>query len=166
MKRLVALGLAVTLVLAACGIEVGDVRVGPPPICETTSRGMLILMAQAVPAAELIPCISDMPEGWTIERAEIGTNRAELSFDGGQVGDVIVVLSSACHAIGEPATNDTGHELAVFEDQANDMLTRNYVFAGGCISVEAPDRLAASEMTREISFITRDGLRRVSGLEL
>lgn len=165
MKRLVALGLA-AIAFAACGIEVGDVRVGPAPVCGTTSRGMLILMAQAVPDAELIPCVIDMPEGWTIERADIETDGAELSFDGGRVGDVIVHLLPACRPVGEPLVNDTGHELEVLEDLSNDVITRYYVFTGGCVTVEAPSRLANMELTDEISFVTRDGLRRSTGLEL
>ncbi len=39
-------------------------------------------------------------------------------------------------------------------------------FDGGCVVVESPARLASSELTRQISFVTRDDLRTMSGLGL
>ncbi len=158
--------LAMALVVSACGIEVGDVRVGPPPICDTTSRGMLILMAQAVPTAELIPCLQALPEGWVLERAEIETGSAELSLDGGHVGDVLVELVPECEPVGQEVADDVPAGATGYEQLTDRVKRRTVVYRGGCVVVESPNRLAAGEITREISFITRTRLRRLSGLDL
>ena len=157
--------LLLSMTAGACSIEVGDVRVGPAPICDTTSRGLLILMAQAVPTAELIPCVESLPPGWAVEWAEIETDSAELSFDGGNVGDVTVELEATCDPAGDAIDVEPGLDLVAFE-LVDDELTRYYVFTGGCVTVVAPDRPASSELTSELGFLTRKDLSDVSSLEL
>ena len=59
------LALALLLILSGCSTEGSeDWRSGPVPTCDTTSRGRLLLMAQSVPDATLIPCIHGFPPGW------------------------------------------------------------------------------------------------------
>ncbi len=165
MKRRALLLIAAIAFLGACGIEVGDVRVGPTPICDSTSRGLLILMAQAVPSAELIPCLNSLPDGWAMERADVETDSAELSIDGGNVGDVEIELEMTCEPTGA-ALGDNSFERATYEAATDDEFVRYYIFSGGCVTITAPNSLAAREMTSEISFITRNELRNASGLEL
>ena len=166
MTRLAKTLVATTLILASCGIEAGNVRTGPAPLCDTSSRGMLILMAQAVPSADLIPCLNTLPAGWVVERAEIETGSAEISIDGGSVGDVILELEPSCDPAGESVGSGPTPGVDAFEALADDEVVRYFVFAGGCVKVIAPNRLAAGEMTSEIGFLTRDELRQASGLEL
>jgi tRNA A-37 threonylcarbamoyl transferase component Bud32 len=91
--------------------RVGDVS---PPSCGTNRT--MILMAQAVPSAEQLPCIRSLPLGWSLSGATIARGRATfvLSVVGGggsvqvQVGPgggspaVEVTLTSACATGGDP----------------------------------------------------------------
>ena len=78
--RRVGLILLTLLVVVATGAfclslffpsRVGDVMA---PICDT--RRTMILMAQAVPSAEQLPCIESLPLGWSLSGATIARGRA------------------------------------------------------------------------------------------
>lgn len=166
MKRLSAVTTCLVVALAACSADVGDVSVGPLPTCDTTSRGLMLLMAQAVPSAELIPCLEELPDGWELERARVQTGLGVLSLDNRGVGDVTITLTESCDHPGNfvEGVGPAGSE--VFDLVVADTLTRHVVFLGGCVVIESPVRLAAAEMTTEISFVTRKQLITWSGLDL
>jgi hypothetical protein len=153
------------LAMASCGVTVGDVRVGPTPFCDTTSRGLLLLMAQAVPSADRVPCLEQLPEGWRLEHATVASGRAELTLDGPGV-DVHVTLVASCAPLGEPAAGDGPPGVSVFERRTADAAERQFVFDGGCVVVDAPLRMVVAEMTDEISFVTRATLRSAGDFEL
>ena len=112
-----------TLLVAAAGAAFGlslffPTRVGDvsTPSCE--SNRTMILMAQAVPSADQLPCIGSLPLGWSLSGATIVRGRAtfELEVVGGgrsvelQLGEgtgspaVDVTLSSTCLAKDDVST--------------------------------------------------------------
>lgn len=153
--------------MSACAGDMEEARVGPLPICDTASRGLLILMAQAVPSAEQIPCFDSIPDGWTLLRPAVETGEALITLDGAGIGEVTVELTPSCDPMGERVESETSLPVAaVYEHNAGDTETRQLVFAGGCVTVTAPARLAAAEVTQEVSLVSRNYVREVSGLDL
>ena len=64
------------------------------PIC--ADNNTMILMAQAVPSATSLPCITAVPSGWSVHSTRIRTDRVSFSLDSAIAGErvVEVVLSS------------------------------------------------------------------------
>jgi len=165
--RRATLGLALLLAVTACGIDMGEARVGPAPMCDTTSRGTLILMAQAIPDADYVPCFLTLPDRWVLERADVETGDVELSVDRDGVGDVEIQLSPTCVPGGEEVMSTLPDDVDVFEVGEPD-LARWYVFAGGCVSIESDGEgvVDMSAMVDQIWLLSRDELRQLSGLGL
>ena len=57
-------------------------------------------MAQAVPTATRLPCVADLPVGWSVGSAETirGTATFEVGVDGGSNLPVTVTLTASCPA--------------------------------------------------------------------
>jgi hypothetical protein len=163
--RRLTLAIALVLVLASCGLDVEEVRIGPVPLCDTTSRGMLILMAQAVPEADYVPCFSSMPDDWALESTEIETGGAELSVDRKGVGDVEIEFIPSCAPTGSPIALDLPSDVEAFETGTVDPV-RWLVFPGGCVVIESVGGLDLSKMVNNVSLLSRADLRLASDLEL
>jgi hypothetical protein len=145
-RRLVALVLLVVLG-SGCSAAADP---GREPRCQspategaygTTARGILILAAQAVPSATLIPCIGAYPTGWTFagSRTANGDFRFWLDSDRAGVHAVEVVLTAACDVSGAVEVVPAADEVDVrrFEEPLrlppNFAANRYYTFEGGCI---------------------------------
>lgn len=170
MKRAVLVALALTVVSACTAQEREEWRNGPTPRCDTTSRGRLLLMAQSVPDAALIPCIGELPPGWEFTRAHTRASTSVLAFSNDTIDLAAdVVLTPACD-VSEARPIDsprTGSQLY----KSSDGKTLYFTFDGGCILFEYETRqLAESEEGRSliegVPFITRDTLRGLSGWTL
>jgi len=98
----------------------------------------MILAAQAVPSASLVPCITALPAGWQVGGTDIASGHATYWLDSDQAGSkaVTITLSAACQISGaqeipseQPGTRLFEHPLSLrpqFED------LRFYTFPGGC----------------------------------
>ena len=66
------------------------------PACGTGQA--MQLMAQAVPTATRLPCVSSLPPGWSVGSAETirGTATFEVGTDGGSGDPVTVTLTGSC----------------------------------------------------------------------
>jgi tRNA A-37 threonylcarbamoyl transferase component Bud32 len=66
------------------------------PTCGTGQA--MQLMAQAVPSAKRLPCVSTLPPGWSVGSAETirGTATFEVGTDGGSSDPVTVTLTGSC----------------------------------------------------------------------
>jgi len=73
------------------------------PACGTGQA--MQLMAQAVPSATRLPCVGDLPVGWSVGSAETirGTATFEVGVDGGSNLPVTVTLTATCPAPAEGA---------------------------------------------------------------
>ena len=54
------------------------------PACGTGHS--MILSAQAVPSASLLPCIAALPSGWTIDSADIASGKTSFWLDSDRAG--------------------------------------------------------------------------------
>ena len=62
----------------------------------------MILAAQAVPSAAMLPCIAALPTGWSIGSADISSGKVGLWLDSDRAGPraVAVTLTAACDTSG------------------------------------------------------------------
>jgi tRNA A-37 threonylcarbamoyl transferase component Bud32/membrane-associated phospholipid phosphatase len=181
------IGLAVlTLLLAAVvfavgwGRLIGDGAVENAPIEARTLRcephEPLVLMAQSVPTASLVPCIEILPVGWTLGDVVVGNGRSRFTLTSDRGGVLVAELTASCDLSGavEQTSEQLGarRHLRVERGAAGVALTRAYTFPGGCVT----QRLVAPEASRQqlaggssfaLGFTTRDALaaalRRDSG---
>ena len=129
-----AVGLAVTAYRPP--INLGST----PPVCGTGHA--MILSAQAVPSAALLPCIAALPSGWTADGADVRDGQAVFWLDSDQAGRraLTITLTAACATSGAERIPSDQPGAARFERpltlRPRFTLTRMYTFAGGCISYQ------------------------------
>jgi len=129
----------------------------------------MILSAQAVPSSALLPCIAELPSGWTVGGADIRSGQATFWLDSDRAGSraVTVSLTATCSTVGaEPVPSDQpGAER--FEQPLSQRprfaLTRLYTFPGGCVTYQfsfAPGAasLLAAPVDTAIAFEPRSEL--------
>jgi hypothetical protein len=181
------IGLAVlTLLLAIAvlgigwGRLIGDSDIENAPIRAQTLRcephEPLLLMAQSVPTASLVPCVEILPVGWTLGDVVVGDGRSRFTMTSDRGGVLVAELTAACDLGGSVELTSERQEARRYlrseRNAAGVVLTRSYTFPGGCVT----QRLAAPEASRQqlagessfaLSFTTRDALaaalRRDSG---
>jgi tRNA A-37 threonylcarbamoyl transferase component Bud32/membrane-associated phospholipid phosphatase len=133
----------------------GDVL---PPTCD--SNRTMILMAQAVPSAEQLPCIRSLPLGWSLSGATIVRGRATfvLSVAGGG-GSLQLQLGPGeeSHAI------DVTLTPACAKD--DDPTDRTIEVEGGCVTYHSSlptglDPMPSFEADGGLSFVPRSQLVR------
>jgi tRNA A-37 threonylcarbamoyl transferase component Bud32/membrane-associated phospholipid phosphatase len=181
------IGLAmITLLLAAVilnigwGLLIGDGGVENEPIQAQTLRCAphepLLLMAQSVPTAALVPCIEILPAGWTLGDVFVGNGRSRFTLTSDRGGVLVAELTASCDLAGavELTSERPGAQryLRVERNAAGVAMTRAYTFPGGCVTQrlvapEASRQKLASESSSALGFTTRDvlaaALRRDSG---
>jgi hypothetical protein len=100
----------------------------------------MILAAQAVPSAALLPCVAALPSGWSVGGADTATGRARFWLDSDQAGAqaVTITLSATCDVSGarqipsdQPGTRRFERPLSL-RPQFVDL--RYYIFPGGCVT--------------------------------
>ena len=141
----------------------------------------MILSAQAVPSSRLLPCIADLPSGWTVERADIASGQSVFWLDSDQAGPraVTVSLTAGCDTSGAVRIPSDQAGAQRFERplslQPRFTLTRMYTFDGGCVTyrfsfVPGAAPLLALPVDTAVAFEPRAGLvrhvRRAEGLAL
>jgi len=157
---------------------VGDVGATPPP-CGTGHS--MILAAQAVPSAALVPCVAALPSGWRAGGADIATGHSRFWLDSDQAGAaaVTVTLSATCDVSGarpvpsdQPGTRRFDRLLSLHPQFAE---LRFYTFPGGCVTYQfnfAPGAswLLAGAVHGAVGFMPRallvDHVRSTGGLAL
>ncbi len=158
--RIGTAAVAAMVVLSACGSGSAEWRVGPEPACETTSRGTLLLMAQSVPEAAMVPCIDQLPVAWEYKGFAVDSGGSSIRFetDTYDLG-VDVTLQTECEEPGSAAASDrAGVDLSVADGRLF-----MYSFRGGCIQIEYPTQ-ALAESTEGTAF--RDGIGFMSRADL
>ena len=143
----------------------------------------MILAAQAVPSAALLPCIAALPSGWTAPGtdAEIASGQASFWLDSGQAGvqAVTITLTATCDTSGAQQIPSDQAGTRRFErplslaPQFSDI--RYYTFPGGCATYQflfAPGAspVLAAAVDSALSFTPRSALvgyvRRTENLAL
>lgn len=171
MRSLTHFVLMLALTVSACSSQTdGEWRTGPEPSCDTTSRGRLLLIAQSVPDATLIPCVDELPPGWELSSAFSRSSESVLVFETDTFDlDVVVRLLPSCDVSSALLIDSPRASTRFFVDADASVLS--FVFTGGCIMFEYETRqLAESQEGRAlldaVPFMTRDTLRELSGWTL
>ncbi|MDQ1732420.1 MAG: hypothetical protein QOK10_2579 [Pseudonocardiales bacterium] len=178
-RRMMWAVLALLLPLSsACS---GDIEIGSGsgvPTCpaaadqnpDDISSGLL-LIAQSVPSATLLPCTRELPPGWMFERLDADNHRSRIFMNSDRHGSHATTVTLAPHCdVGdstETATDQPGTRRyeRVHPSKSSYRAERYYVYDGGCTTyqislhgsrnAEPVDLLLAA-----LSFATREQLRR------
>jgi membrane-associated phospholipid phosphatase len=185
LRRVVVAAAMLTAALVTADLAVSAFRSAavnidtPAPFCGTGPS--MILSAQAVPSARLLPCIAALPSGWTVERADITSGRSVFWLDSDQAGPraVTISLTARCATSGAVRIPSDQAGAERFELplslQPRFTLTRMYTFAGGCVTyqfsfVPGAAPLLAIPVDTAVAFEPRADLirhvRRTEGLAL
>ena len=140
--------------------------VGWAPECDRFMGEMLVLEVQAVPTAQMVPCLDAPPLGWTFKASSVRTGRARLVLDSDRGGAeaVEVTLTKSCDTSG--ATRVPSDEVGTQRFEKIDTLTgaysgrRFYVFEGGCVTYDFDftgegQSSLAEEASLAVGFMTR-----------
>jgi hypothetical protein len=138
-RSLVAFLLAASL-LAGCSFASG----GRSEVdCPVQGSELLLLAAQAVPSATLLPCVLAFPAGWSYGGSDVrsGNARFWLASDRAGYHAVEVSLTRSCRTIGAIDMTASTQEL---EFGVRDLVRtydldpftadRYFLFAGGCVT--------------------------------
>ena len=143
--RRIALAAAMLGVIAAAVAETGNAffpaaeNLGASaPSCGTGHS--MILTAQAVPSAAMLPCIAALPSGWSIGGADISSGQSSLRLDSDRAGQgaITVTLTATCDLSGAQQIPSDQPGMRRFErplslvPQFSDL--RFYTFPGGCVT--------------------------------
>jgi hypothetical protein len=111
-----------------------------PPSCGTGPS--MILSAQAVPSAAMLPCVAALPSGWSVGRADIASGRARMWLDSDRAGPhaVTVTLTATCDTSGaqqipsdQPGSRRFQRTLSLVPQFSG---LRYYTFPGGCVTYD------------------------------
>ena len=116
-----------------------DVTVSAKPECGTGN--LMVLIAQSVPSATLVPCLRTVPAGWEVERVHVQRNRSRFWLSSESAGHdaVEVTLSrrSLCDvsdADSVPSDEDARRYEQPEQFEPSFRSTRYYLFPGGCVT--------------------------------
>jgi hypothetical protein len=134
-----ALLLALIVLVTGCTVSPADVGVNPSCPRGDDVVDSVVLMAQAVPTAQLVPCVETLPGGWHVPNLEIRRGQARIDLAGDDMGTVAVsvTLADSCDVEGaSPVASDReGTKRYDSPDDSSELQgTRRYVFEGGCVT--------------------------------
>jgi hypothetical protein len=150
-----------------------------PPDCGTGPS--MILAAQAVPSAAVLPCLAALPSGWQLGGVDIASGKASFWLDSDRAGErsATITLAAACDTAGarqipsdQPGTRRFERPLSLVP-QFSDL--RFYTFPGGCVTYEFRFAQGASPVLAgtagsAVDFVPRSRLvgyvRQTEGLAL
>ena len=145
--RRVALALSVCIVLFLATSQIvgmflptDDLPIDRSPDCGVGNA--MVLMAQSVPSATLLPCVASLPAGWQFGGVHMKRGRSTLWLNSDQGGSqaVEVILEPGHECVASDATRVPTDEAGTlrFERPISlrpDLLTtRYYTFSGGCVT--------------------------------
>ena len=153
--------------LSACSTEGGPQG---PRIAPTCDHGdVLILIAQSVPSATYVPCITEFPVGWTFGGEDIDAARSVFWLDSDRAGSraVTVTLDERCDTRGAVEVPVEPDEAGTTRFESPESLRnpyiadRFYVFKGGCVTYHFAFQPGASftlalEATGALTFFSRE----------
>jgi len=133
---------------------------------------MIVLAAQAVPSATLLPCVKLLPAGWSVSDVFIRSGRARFTLDSDRAGPhaVTVVLTRYCDLppVTKVPTDEPGtrrfEQIGDVRPGVGFTGTRFYLFQGGCVTYQfqfqGEERAGPiGDTNLAVSFVTRDEVR-------
>ena len=165
--RAVSAVLAFAAVLPACA-NTTVATVGCQP-----DQYALVLSAQAVPSATMIPCVAELPAGWAFSGSEFGDGTSRFWLDSDRAGyrAVEVDLSATCDTSGAveiaPGPDEAGARVYSEPLTLRPALAANryIVYPGGCVTYRYRFKAGASstlslEAEEALGFLPRADLVR------
>lgn len=140
------------------------------PLCLGPGRSgsVLVLMAQAVPSAAYVPCISDFPAGWSFGGERIRNGHSEFWMNSDRAGfrAMTVLLTPDCDISQAVELPPEAGEPQMKRYEEPKVLpptfsgNRYHVFPGGCVTyrfsfVEGATYAQAVEASEALTFIAR-----------
>jgi hypothetical protein len=137
---------ATALVALAAGCSTDAVVVGSAaglPHCDPGSEsaeGGAVVLAQSVPSAQWLPCVREVPVGWTFVsfEPEDGQTRIGFSSDRDGAHALTVYLRPSCDLTGTTEVPSERPEMRRYErvTRISDGYggERHYTFTGGCVT--------------------------------
>ena len=98
----------------------------------------MILAAQAVPSAAVLPCLAALPSGWQLDGVDISSGKASFWLDSDRAGvrSATITLAAACDTAGarqipsdQPGARRFERPLSLVPQFSS---LRFYTFPGGC----------------------------------
>lgn len=173
----VALGLLLT------GLVLNQVFVRQTPVASGFERGLacdanprVLLIAQALPDAEALPCLESLPAGWHVAEVLAETGVGEFGLWDGSNRVAQVNITTACGPASSPGSPESDPRSAQVDRRgslettqlgANSRLTGRYVYSlpGACV-IEDVDMTDRSPVVREAAEFLEGGLDFVTRAEL
>ncbi|HSG79763.1 MAG TPA: hypothetical protein VLD62_09305 [Acidimicrobiia bacterium] len=147
MRRSLAL-IALCLIMTACSNEaIGRGVVG----CDNPSSSIL-LAVQAVRGAEYMPCIVELPAGWTYEHLEARRGQARFWLHSDRVGErfLTVTVTPSC---------DTGAAVSSRSDEPGIPLFMDVAVDEATLTVTIIPEGTEDALTAEYAVLVADGVR-------
>jgi hypothetical protein len=146
------------IVLAACCVALtgcGAIQENREPWCRPVPATEL--MARSVPSATLVPCVTELPAGWTFDgfTADDAGSTFILAGPESDAATAVVTFADGCpNAIGRSVRSDEdGTELLQEISGRTPYAARwTYRFDGGCahVDVDLPADADVDRTTREL----------------
>lgn len=160
--RAIAASLLTAWAVGGCSRSAGE---STPAWCDDVA--VLVLAAQSVPTAQLIPCLEAMPIGWSVGHTNIDHTRTMFTLDSKIAGDdaARIELRDDCDVsrhVAVPSDIEGTERFQFIESIETGVVgQRVYSFEGGCVAVDVNfdvDVSAAliSEISLALGFVTRD----------
>jgi membrane-associated phospholipid phosphatase/tRNA A-37 threonylcarbamoyl transferase component Bud32 len=184
-RVVLALSVCVVLLLAANQIfgmflPTHDLPIDSSPDCGVGNT--MILVAQSVPSATLLPCVASLPAGWRFGGVHVKRGRSTLwlnsDYGGSQVVEVVLEPRHECDV--SDATQVPTDEAGTFRfdgpiSRPELFTTRYYTFPGGCVTyrfafTEEADPSLRFDADQALAFQPREriveAVRENAGLDL
>jgi hypothetical protein len=129
------MGILAVLVFTAAACSVEDVMTAP----DCQNGGSLLIAAQSVPTADLVPCLNPLPPGWAVDQVQITQDGTKIHFDSDRAGQgaANLVFEDSCDiggAAAVPSDQSGAERYELIESVDPDFRAqRFYVFPGGCV---------------------------------
>ncbi len=115
------------------------------------------LQAQAVPTAQLVPCVTSLPVGWSFGHLTVNNGRSTITVNHDRAGSKAIDLrfAESCDVTGAREVTADVPGARRFErgpvDGTHNILTWYEVFPGGCATVRLSSRNAAPEVLKDVT---------------
>jgi hypothetical protein len=181
LRRFAAVAVLTVLVATTAGCATTlNIKTGDPDLLAVQMRcdqppgivsGMHVLLAQSVPTATALPCITHRLDTWTLSRFVPRTGNALVAYEYHLGGDeeVTIELAPTCDVRGlrEISSEHPGSQRYDVNRQVGGLYAdeRHYVFPGSCTSIKfhlngTGADLRGAEVAVALKFITRESIDR------
>lgn len=121
--------------------------------------GVLILEAQSVPSAQLLPCVELMPLGWSVGSSHIDSEGTSFTLRSAVAGTdaARVLFTDVCNTEGYvrvPSDEEDTERYELVSRLSNGYRgVRVYLFDGGCVAIDfALDADVSASLLNDVSL--------------